>query len=118
MHSITRRDFRTKFPRDFYENVRETYEQKRTHREGVFEKHKASSLTKEDYYKNENIYCLQNVNMNDIVARPAIHGLSRHIQRENKNIIKEDPILKSITASPRPQNLLHGIRTGINYIET
>jgi len=55
--------------------------------------------------------------MNSIIAKPSVQGLSRHMQRENK---KGDPILDSVTISPRQNDLLKvpgGIRTGINFIE-
>ena len=78
-------------------------------------------MDKENQYKKENIYCLKNTQMNVMVSKPAIHGLSRRIHREHHHSAKKgDAVLESVITSPMPKiidNKTDGLRSGVDFIE-
>jgi len=123
VQAITRKDFKLKFPWEFHEYIMNINDQKKNYHEAALEKFKAKSLAREEQYKKENVYCLQNVQLSTIIARPAIQVLSRQVQiNSTKKITKaQSSILDHITVPTQSQGLIsnvpEGVRAGLNYIE-
>jgi len=122
VRAITRREFKLKFPWEFHEYIMNINDQKRNYHEKALEKFKAKAAAREEQYKNENMYCLQNVQLSNIVAKPAIQGLSRQVQRETKKTVKaQSSILDHISVPSQSQGLINnapeGFRPGLNHIE-
>jgi len=121
VQAITRREFKLKFPWEFHEYIMNINDQKKNYHEKALEKFKARVVAREEQYKNENMYCLQNVQLSNIVAKPAIQGLSRQVQRETKKAVKaQSSILDHITVPNQSQGLIsntpEGFRAGLNYL--
>lgn len=86
VHTVTKKDFDSKFFKEFNEYLIELHEKKRKQREMVYENLKKEQEAKFSQYKDANVYFMKNSQMKNVMNKSAIQGFSRYIHREQKNI--------------------------------
>jgi len=69
---VTRRDFKYKFPKDFTDFVLDNFHSKKHHREKIYEIARKERLANFEGYKKDNLYCLKNVKLTDIIMKSSI----------------------------------------------
>lgn len=84
VQAISRREFRSRYPRDFHHHLISNYETKKVQRETIFENLKKDHQAKMEQYKVDNIYCMKNTTIAKLTTKVAKQCFSRKMLRENK----------------------------------
>ncbi len=112
VQAITRKEF-YKFPKDFHTMAIANFLSKKKQRDQIFEISKKESEAKFDHFKNDNIYCLKNANIVDLVKKSSIQGFSKFMQREQQTSTERNIF---ITPAARHSENIGGHMLSTRYI--
>ena len=102
VQAISRRDFKYRFPIDFHVFVAAQYENKKEHRDAIFENLKKDYELKTTQYKADSMYCFKNSSIpTNLTTKSAKQSFNRQIQREIKVTEEANPYYLKSMVSPR-----------------
>ena len=106
MYSIPNIDLKIKSFKDFDENILTKYETKKKQREIICEEAKKEFEVKMKQVQNENMLATKQIPMKHLIRKPALLGLTKHIQRENRAQEADDSPSNSYCLSPQSPILM------------
>ena len=96
IQAISKKEFQSRFPKEFQSLIADLYEKKKAHRQQVYEHLKKESENKSKQHMLDNVYGLKHTDIKNFVTQPAMQGFSRHLIRGNKLLENNDPIVADI----------------------
>lgn len=107
MYAVTKEDFETKNFKEFREHILGLCRIKNEQRETIFENALREQEAKTQQYKSGNVYCIKNADLQPLLVKPAMHGLSRYMHREQKVVDASESPLASFFMTATPSKKEH-----------
>ena len=101
VHTILKEDFERLCSSEFRAYLIDIYHRKKKQRDITFELIKKDIEIRAEKRRSGNIFSFENTNINHLVNKNAVHGLSKYMHREKKGLYSKDASLVQLATSMR-----------------